>query len=346
MMKKITALFLLLIYASASFACSTFLLNKDGRLVFGRNYDWVTGNGIVVVNARGVQKTSLVVPGEKTVSWVSKCGSVTFNQYGKEFPHGGMNEAGLVVELMWLTATVYPGADDRAAMNELQWIQYQLDNFASVEEVIKSNEHIRISPQGGAPLHFLVADAAGNAATIEFIKGKMVVHQGKDLSYPVLTNTIYKDAVQQMKRSSSNDNSVERFATACRMVEQFQSSTAKEDAVDYAFSMLDEIAQGDFTKWRIAYDITNRKVYFTTGKKRKQIALKDFDFSCNPQSLYFDINSGKEGNVSAQFSALSFEKNEQVLKQSVKESQGYVTITEQSLSGAIAYFNQVPCSNK
>ena len=31
-------------------------------------------------------------------SWVSKYGSVTFNQYGRELPTGGMNEAGLVVE--------------------------------------------------------------------------------------------------------------------------------------------------------------------------------------------------------------------------------------------------------
>jgi penicillin V acylase-like amidase (Ntn superfamily) len=27
---------------------------------------------------------------------------VTFNQYGRNFPSGGMNEAGLVIELMWL----------------------------------------------------------------------------------------------------------------------------------------------------------------------------------------------------------------------------------------------------
>ena len=44
-----------------------------------------------------------------TISWTSKFGNVTFNQYGKEFPTGGMNENGLVIELMWLNEARYPG---------------------------------------------------------------------------------------------------------------------------------------------------------------------------------------------------------------------------------------------
>src|SRR5215213_2626818 len=92
---------------------TTFLLSRNGQHVFGRNYDWVTGSGMVTVNFRGVKKTSFSPDGGKAVSWVSGYGSVTFNQFGKEFPHGGMNEKGLVVELMWLNETKYPNADDR-----------------------------------------------------------------------------------------------------------------------------------------------------------------------------------------------------------------------------------------
>lgn len=35
-----------------------------------------------------------------------------------------MNEAGLVVEQTTLWSTLYPGADERPAVNELQWIRY------------------------------------------------------------------------------------------------------------------------------------------------------------------------------------------------------------------------------
>ena len=81
----------------------------------------------------------------ETISWVSKYGSITFNQYGKEFPTGGMNEKGLVVELMWLDETRYPEPDQRGVLNVLQWIQYQLDNSQTIDEVIASDKKIRIA---------------------------------------------------------------------------------------------------------------------------------------------------------------------------------------------------------
>ncbi len=90
----------------------------------------------MMVNARGMAKRSFGQDASKALAWVAAYGSITFNQFGKGIPHGGMNEKGLVVELMWLNETVYPGADKRAALNELQWIQYQLDNCANIDEVI------------------------------------------------------------------------------------------------------------------------------------------------------------------------------------------------------------------
>jgi len=60
-------------------------------MVFDRNYDWITATGMVCTNLRGLQKISLA--GRWKISrWVSQYGSITFNQYGKEFPAGGMNE--------------------------------------------------------------------------------------------------------------------------------------------------------------------------------------------------------------------------------------------------------------
>src|SRR4029078_10550574 len=102
----------------------------------------------------------------ETTRWRSRYGSITFNQYGKEFPTGGMNEKGLVVELMWLDETKYPSADKRPAIGVLQWIQYQLDNSTTIDEVIATDKKLRISATGTTPLHYLVADAYGKVATI------------------------------------------------------------------------------------------------------------------------------------------------------------------------------------
>lgn len=347
-MKRLAALFFFTTYSAFSFACSTFLLHKDGHLVFGRNYDWVTGNGMVMVNYRGVQKTSLPTADGKPISWTSSCGSVTFNQYGKEFPNGGMNERGLVVELMWLAETEYPKADERASLNVLQWIQYQLDNYATVAEVLASDKHLRVSTDNGVPLHYLIADAGGDAATVEFLNGKTVVHRGKDLPYPVLTNTFYDEAFGQLRKGGARfgDNSVDRFAMTCRMVEQFRQTNTAGDPVDYSFSILNKVAQGDFTKWSIVYDITGRRIHFITHNRqqRKQIAFDALNFSCESTPLAFDLNSTATGNVANKFSPLSFDLNKALIEQSARESRSHVNLTEAALSGAEAYFSQPRCA--
>ena len=92
-----------------SYACTTFCLKNKSEVLFGKNYDWMIGDGLVFVNKRGVAKVSS--EDGNPAKWISKFGSVTFNQYGWESPSGGMNEAGLVIELMWLDDTQYPKAD-------------------------------------------------------------------------------------------------------------------------------------------------------------------------------------------------------------------------------------------
>lgn len=344
-MKKWIALVFLALPGGLSLACSGFLLKKNGQYVFGRNYDWVTGNGAVMINSRGEQKKSFIPLAAKTISWTSKWGSISFNQFGKQFPHGGMNEKGLVVELMWLSETSYPKPDNRAALNELQWIQYQLDNCTTVEEVIATDAIVRIARENAAPLHYLVADANGHAATIEFINGKMVVHTGKDLTYPVLTNTVYTDALQQASKKNITDNSVARFATACEMVQSFENSTIKENSIDASFAILNKIAQGDFTKWRIAYDISNRSVYFVTRdfRKRKKISFSKINFSCTGKNIFLDINNQFSGDVSQRFSDLSFDQNKTIMQRSATESKNEIEIPNSIIDAAAAYYRQVSC---
>ena len=83
--------------AAPAWTCSTFLCGEGDSLYFGKNYDWNVEDGLLMVNKRGLQKSAAVR--QHAASWTSKFGSVTFNQYGREWPSGGMNEAGLVVEV-------------------------------------------------------------------------------------------------------------------------------------------------------------------------------------------------------------------------------------------------------
>jgi len=128
------------------FACSTFLLSSDSCLFVGHSLDENHEvPGYLMVNKRGLSKSNIgwmeLLKGknenDKRIQWVSKYGSVTFNPGGgKEFPDGGMNEAGLVVCEMSLGETEYPQDSTLPKMFMMQWIQYLLDSFASVSEVL------------------------------------------------------------------------------------------------------------------------------------------------------------------------------------------------------------------
>src|SRR5918992_1645573 len=225
-MKKLTtgilsALVLLCLSFNQTFACTTFCLKKNGEVLFGKNYDWMVGDGLVFVNKRGVSKTASL-EGTNPARWVSRYGSVTFNQYGRENPSGGLNEAGLVIELMWLDETQYPAQDSRPALDVLEWIQYQLDTAATVAEVIENSEKVRISSL--VRLHYLVNDKAGNSATIEFLNGKLVAHHGANLPFSTLTNDTYEKSLKYSKtmalERAHGNGSLERFARAARKADE------------------------------------------------------------------------------------------------------------------------------
>jgi len=339
-------LYFFILYPSS--ACTTFFINKNGQMIFGRNYDWVTGAGMVCTNLRGMQKTSMKTSDGTTISWVSAYGSITFNQYGKEFPTGGMNEKGLVVELMWLDDTKYPTPDTRPSIGVLQWIQYQLDNCATIDELINTDSKIRITSTDGAPLHYLVADANGNVGTIEFLNGKMTVHRGKDLPFAVLTNNTYDQSVKTTNGSNEKyfeDNSINRFANACSMVKQYQANDIKTPIVDYGFNILDRVAQPNWTKWSIVYDITNRKIYFKTADHTdvKNFSFSSFDLSCNSNSKIFNMNQQGKDNVDVKFKIFSIDEARPILETAVRESQSQVAITDENKEAILNYSKGIKC---
>ncbi|MBN1950235.1 MAG: linear amide C-N hydrolase [Bacteroidales bacterium] len=302
-------------------ACTTFCLSDSTHLVFGRNYDFPTGYGLVVINKRNVKKTTAMLrPPEKTMEWTSKYGSITFNQIGQEFPHGGINEKGLVIEMMWLEGTRYPEADERYGLTELQWIQYQLDNAASVEEVLASREWLRISNQSTAPLHFLVCDANGNTASIEYIEGKMVFHRGEDLPLRVLSNDMYGESLKYTESRSESggkkntpwtSSSPDRFARAAYMIKNYED----EDIIDYSFDILKAVSQGSYTHWSIVYDISNLSINYRTlpNQEIRSLSLEDFDFSCGSPALYVDINENIP-DIERAFRPCNYQTNRDLLE--------------------------------
>lgn len=308
---------LTLLSARPSAACTTFLAQHDGQPVFGRNYDWDTGAGLVVVNMRGPTKTAVAFsPENATLNWTAKYASITFNQYGVELPTGGMNEAGLVVEQMWLDSTMYPAADTRPTVNELQWIQYALDGFSNVDEFANAAQQIRLSPVY-AKVHYLVCDIDSNCAAFEYIAGKLVMTRGADLRVKVLANDSYAESLAYLDQFvgfggttpiPTSESSLDRFARAASMAQ----TTAGTTIPTTAFGILDAVAQSQgWTKWSIVYAPKQGTVYFRTHAtpKVKSVRFDAFALSCPNQRKILDIDADLAGDVSSQFTEYSLATN-------------------------------------
>ena len=314
---------LLFLAAPAADACSTFLLRDGRQILFGRNFDFFLDGGYLMTNQRGVAKQALLGESQKPAQWISKYGSVTFNQVSKEYPYGGLNEAGLIVENMWLDTSKFPAPDGRAAIAELPWIQYQLDNCASVAEVIATDGTIRITP-ASSPIHFLVADRTGDAATIEFIDGRMIVHRGADLAVPALTNSPYDESMDYLrlhrgfggsKEIQSTYESLDRFVTLASMISG-RGSARRGQETNRAFKILDAAAQGKATVWSIVYDIKRQRILFRTVGNRdiRIVELERFDFSCAAPSRVFDIEAPAQGDITRRFENYTTELNRGTVK--------------------------------
>ena len=113
--------------------------------------------------------------------------------FGREFPDGGMNQAGLSISEMTLRGTRYPAGPFTTRLYHHAWMQYLLDNFATVPEVIDSLE--TVVPEGHCEWHFFLADREGRAAVIEFLDGRTVVRTGDALPWKLLTNSSYAEAL-------------------------------------------------------------------------------------------------------------------------------------------------------
>jgi len=305
-------------------ACSTFCLLHQDQALIGRNYDWMVGDAVAMINKRGVAKTAM---GPQPARWTSTYGSVTFNQYGRELPMGGMNEAGLVVATLWLTDTEYAEPDHRPAVNALQWMQYQLDTAHTVATVIASDTHIRVYPGGAAKLHYFVCDRTGACASIEFLAGKRVAHTQGTMAVKALTNHAYSQSVAFLRQHEgfggtlplpTSSRSLDRFARVVSRVSQYDLQTSPS-AIDYAFEILANVAQGPHTtsptQWSIVYDLHHRRVYFRTlgNPHRRYIEISAFDFSCTTPVQVLDIHTAGRGNMTPHFQAYDAHRNRELI---------------------------------
>ena len=191
-------------------ACSRILWNDNKFAVLvGRTMDWPESTQpILTVLPRGMQRNGGMVGTDQVVKenpakWTSKHGSLVTTIYGIGTADG-VNEKGLAGHMLYLNATDFgPRQPAKPGLQAGLWLQYLLDNAATVNEALVALEKVQVvmvSTHGhNANVHLAIEDASGDSAIIEFIKGKQVVHHGRQ--YKLMTNDpTYDEQLELLKK--------------------------------------------------------------------------------------------------------------------------------------------------
>ncbi|WP_233599378.1 linear amide C-N hydrolase [Erwinia sp. JUb26] len=289
-------------------ACTRLVyLGANDQVITARSMDWKVDVGTNLwIFPRGMQRTGEAGP--NSVKWSSKYGSVIASGYDISTTDG-MNEAGLVANVLWLVESSYPKYDSKKpGLTIAAWAQYALDNFATVQEAVDvlSKEPFSIvtdkvpGENRLATLHLSLSDATGDSAIIEYIDGKQVIHHSR--SYQVMTNSPIFEKQLAMEEYwkqiggtvmlPGTNSAPDRFARASFYVNAIPKSENAVEAIASTFSVIRNVSVPygistpgqpniSSTRWRTVSD-QKRGLYFFESALTPNVFwtdLKKIDFS-------------------------------------------------------------------
>lgn len=313
-------------------ACSLILWNtNDQAVVAARTWDlYLDEKPRLVYLPRGIVRRG--VAEADAAQWTSKYASTVLTAFDAG-AGDGMNEAGLSAHLLYLHGTEYEPADQRPGVSNLQWAQFVLDNYATVADALEGLKTVRIVSKEALgrewPVHLAIEDASGDSAVLEFVKGKLVVHHGKDVT--VMTNEPALDEqLANLKRYKlfggdlampGDVDPLSRFVRAASYLKTLPKPANTSEAVSHLagvarnvavpFGAVDTSGSGATdswpTRWATVVDLTH-KVYYVMPVNSPAVIWVDMS-KLNPQSsdiLAVDpYDTRLSGDVSAQLKSFS-----------------------------------------
>lgn len=330
-MIAIAAATLFLVPSDSSACTRAVYLGPDGMVITGRTMDWredpLTN---LYIFPRGTERRGAT--GDNTIFWTSKYGSLSAAGYDIGIADG-MNEAGLVANLLFLPESVYEraGDDPRPVMGLSIWTQYVLDNFATVNETVEElqKEKFRIDapdlPNGvKSRLHLSISDATGDSAIFEYVDGYLQIYHGRQ--YQVLTNSPFYDsqlavleywqAIGGMVMLPGTNKASDRFVRASFYINAVTQTSDPAIAVPVVTSVMHNVSVPygisvpdkphiSATRWLTVSDQKNLRYYFesTLGMRTFYVDLQKIDFAKGAPQRVLKLVGGKtyDGDATAQF---------------------------------------------
>lgn len=276
---------------SRALACSVYAQKtKNDAFYVAKNFDWNSPEGFIVKNPRGVKRKSFYA--DARTDWTSRYASTSFTAVGPGLPVSSMNERGLVVEA--LVNHDYQGSLSKTgALTVMEWAQYVLDNFESVDQV-EAFAKKRPFVQLAVPLHLFVCDADQTCAVISSeSERKLDVRRGKNLKANVLANRdwdidYHNSRIYNRRKSSyffgfdvvPGYTSYRRFGNLLQQEESSRASSSKD-----IFESLDGAKIDSLIQWQVIWKPREQKVVWRTFRDEEPgqiftMNLKETKKSC------------------------------------------------------------------
>ncbi len=303
----------------------------EGIVVTGRTMDWKTElYSNIWVFPRGMERNGET--GRNSLKWTSKYGSVVTSAF-EIASTDGMNEKGLVANLLWLPESQYPVRDQsKPGLTIAAWVQYMLDNFETVNEAVSFAQEDSFQvvsdkmPDGSrmATLHLSISDATGDNAIFEYIDGKLIIHHSKD--YKVMTNSPtydkqlalndYWKSIGGLTFLPGTNRAADRFARASFYVDVIPKTDNEKLAVASVFSVIRNVSvpygistpespEISSTQWRTVSDSKNLTYFFESSLTPNTfwVNLQDMNLEKGAPVLKLSIANGEtyNGNTAKDF---------------------------------------------
>jgi len=322
-------------------ACTRIFANdKGGSMLVARSMDWAsTTQPVLTVLPRGLAHDggrvgTETVFNDNPLRWTSKYGSVVTTIYGVGTADG-LNERGLAAHMLYFPPADYGTRDaSKPGLQAALWAQYALDSSASVEEALANLQKlqvvkIEIEREGKAQhatVHLALEDATGDSAILEVIKGKLVVHHGRqfrimtnapsyDEQLTLLNTRDFKNPTMETQ-VPGNVNPRDRFQRATYYLSVLSAPKSEREGIAGMFTLIRSVSipfgapvNGSTfdTEYRTVSDLTKTRYYFelTTAPNVIWIDFKNLNLDAGAAVMSLDPKIvDLNGEVSASFKAV------------------------------------------
>ena len=314
-------------------ACSRCVyLGPGGDVLVARSMDWMEDTrSNLYAFPRGMKRDGAAGP--NSIAWTSRYGSVAGTIYDVASVDG-MNEKGLVVNILYLSESDYGKPDgSKPTLSISQWAQYVLDQFATVAEAVEAlrkEPFVIVAPTlpNGSPAtgHLAITDPTGDTAVFEYVDGKLAIHH--DRRHQVMTNSptfdkqlainAYWDEVGGEAMLPGTHRAADRFVRASYYLKSIPGTSDKSAAVATIFSVIRSVSVPlgvetpgkpniASTLWRTVHDANDRVIYFDSAVSPTVfwVSLSALDFSEGAGVKKLALSGGEiyGGDASAEFKA-------------------------------------------